>query len=183
MTRSILVVDPNPTRRRMYQDALGARFKAYAVAHSQDVPASETFDIYWLSLRQSAGHGLEVGRDIKARDPRALVVVYGRADGQALPPRGKVERTWQIDVYVPYVPEASDLNATVDKALNAPRLGAMLAEVTNDPTSATNGSTARNARTTKTPGSASEPSWAQLLKAPVTGETLKQLMKKDLFSG
>ena len=185
MSRSILVVDPNPTRRRLYHDALQARFNAYGVAHTNDVPDGEKVDVYWISLRQSVGHGLELGRALKAKHPDALVVVYGRPDGEALPQRGKVERTWQIDVYVPYVPEGNDIVATVDKALKLPRLGAALTEVVADPFSRT-GPTQRTAPYRTVGGNVPEPkgqvlTWSELLLAPITTNTLRQLLKKDIF--
>lgn len=187
MPTSILVVDPNPTRRRMYHDALRSRFNAYGVAHTHDVPMGETFDVFWISLRQAEGHGLELARDLKARNSSSLVVVYGKPDGRAVPGRGRVERSWQIDVFVPYVPDGADINATVDKALKQPRLGAALTEVLDDPFSHT-GPTARSA--SQRPASVPppertihSPSWGELIRSPLNTETLRQIMKKDLFGG
>lgn len=185
MSRTILVVDPQPARRRAYLEALQSRFSAYGVAHTHDVPAGEAFEIYWVSLRQSVGHGLELGRDLKARNPSALVVVYGKPDGKSVPPRGRVEKTWQIDVYVPFVPEGSDINVTVDKALQSPRLGATLTEATLDPFSENAPQqTVAPYRTAGGPLGESKgdvPTWSELLLGPISTQTFRQLMKKDLF--
>lgn len=163
-----VLIEPNRTRRAEYERALGSDVVLHATGEPGSEIALPDVDLALIALKQTHGHGLDVGKAIKARFPNARVVVYGKLEGGANPAR--IKERWGVDTHMPYIPEVSDI-AALAGTLRANRQRALAAE---------------SARSVPPRAGASGPSdqqaWGQLLREPVSAQSLKALLKKDLFS-
>lgn len=160
-----VLIEPNRTRRAEYERALGAD----VVLHSTGEPAAEValpeVQIALIALKQTYGHGLDVGKALKARYPEARVVVYGKLEGGASAQR--IRERWGIDTHMPYIPEVSDI-AALAGTIRANRQRALAAE-------------AARSVPPRPPTPDDQKAWGELLREPVSKQSLKALLKKDLF--
>jgi hypothetical protein len=178
---------------------------AYSVANSADIPVQEVFDVYSIALRQATGHGLALGRDLKQKYPRSKVIVYGKPDGRGAPPRGKVEASWGVDQFIPFVPDASDVGVIVRSLLKGQAAAVSTPPLTSNtrPANASNPTADPRLRTippgqpaSSPPAHAAprilaeraaegkdddEPTWSELINAPLSLDTLGQMLRKDMF--
>lgn len=155
MSVRVLLVDSNASRRAELERLL-ARYPVVSVTEPAQVPAGP-FDVALLSHAQATGHGLELGRTLKRRDKSTYVVVYGR------PPAGltvgpTATTTWEVDKILAPTAQATDILAVIESKLHA-RLRAE-----------------RNAAQ-----AAANPGWGELLKQPVSKESMKKLLTKDIL--
>ncbi len=163
----VLLLDPNRARRDAYRWALHKDIVVQAFGDATEVSQVSVLDMAIVALRQTTSHGLEIGKELKAKFPRATVVVYGKIEGQAT--SGKVNERWRIDTHMPFLPEPADIAALVESARLAEQR-VIAAEA------------AKN-RPSVPPTPRPEQAWRELLTEPVTQETLKTMLKKDVFSG
>jgi DNA-binding NtrC family response regulator len=160
MPVNIVLIDPNRSRRLAYEQLLTGDVVLHSLA-DPEAANMLAIDLAIIALRQTNGHGLSIGKDLKTRHPDATVVVYGKLEGATS--AGKVKERWGVDVHMPFVPEPTDIAALLATAkLAQQRRAAAAAERGRPPTR-------------------SNPGWGELLREPVTSESLKAVLKKDLF--
>jgi DNA-binding NtrC family response regulator len=160
MPVNIVLIDPNRSRRLAYEQLLTGDVVLHSLA-DPEAANMLAIDLAIIALRQTNGHGLSIGKDLKTRHPDATVVVYGKLEGATS--AGKVKERWGVDVHMPFVPEPTDIAALLATAKLAQQRRAAAA--------------AERGR----PPPRSNPGWGELLREPVTSESLKAVLKKDLF--
>ncbi len=161
MPVNIVLIDPNRSRRLTYEQLLTGDVVLHSLADPEAAANVLAIDLAIIALRQTNGHGLSIGKELKTRHPDATVVVYGKLEGATS--AGKVKERWGVDVHMPFTPEPSDIAALLATTkLAQQRQIAAAAE------------RARQANR-------SNPRWGELLREPVTSESLKAVLKKDLF--
>ena len=156
----IVLIDPNRSRRLTYEQLLTGDVVLHSLEDPEAAASVLTIDLAIIALRQTNGHGLAIGKDLKTRHPDATVVVYGKLEGASS--AGKVKERWGVDVHMPFTPDPSDIAALLATAKLA-RQRQVAAERARESTR-------------------SNPGWGELLREPVTSESLKTVLKKDLFS-
>lgn len=159
----VLLVDPNRARRQSYEDVLKGDVVVTSLGDANEAQAVPLVEVAVIALRQTTGHGLELGRAIKAKHRTATVVVYGKVEGST--PATKLKERWAVDLHMPFLPPAGDIAALVETVrLAQQRVVA-----------------AEAARTRPAATRSSSPGWGELLREPITSETIKTLLKKDVF--
>ncbi len=162
----LLLLDPNRARRDAFHGVMHRDIVVQSLGDSALMTEVTMVDVAIIALRQTTGHGLQVGKALKLAYPRATVVVYGRIEGAGGSPTGgpsKVNERWGIDTHMAFVPEPHDVAALVETArLAEQRIVAAEAAKTR-------------------PSAATGRSWRELLTGPMTTENLKSLLRKDLF--
>lgn len=134
-----------------------------SLGDANEAQAAPLVEVAVIALRQTTGHGLELGRAIKAKHRAATVVVYGKVEGST--PGTKLKERWAVDLHMPFLPPPADVAALVETVrLAQQRIVAAEA--------------ARNRPAAARP---SNPGWGELLREPVTAETIRTLLKKDVF--
>ena len=162
----VLLIDPVRARRQSFADALKVDVVVTAIGEAAEADAVPVVDVAVIALRQATGHGLELGRALKVKHPSATVVVYGKIEGATT--AAKIKERWGVDLHMPFVPQPADVAALADTArLAQQRLVAAEA--------------ARN-RPPPPRFKSLDPGWGELLREPVTTETIKTNLKKDVFS-
>lgn len=160
----LLLVDPNSARRDAYHAVLHRDIVVQSLGDPALLTEVSVVDVAVIALRQTAGHGLDLGRALKAKHPNAVVVVYGKVEGQAATAR--LAERWGIDTHLSFIPEPRDVAALAETArLAEQRVMAAHAVKTwpPEPKQAT-------------------PTWRELLTGPLTAATLRTIARKELFS-
>lgn len=161
----VLLVDPNRARRQAFEAALSLDAYCTSIGDATEAVNAKDVDVAVISLRQTVGHGLELGRALKAKHPAANVVVYGKIDGEGAS-NVKVKERWGVDVHMPFLPQPADVTALVDTV--------RLARARDAAKEA--------ARLRPPPPPRAAPPWRELLTEPITSETLKTILRKDLLA-
>lgn len=165
MAVHLLLLDPNRARRDAFHQALHKDILVQSFGDDAQLAEVTVLDLAIISLRQTVGHGLLLGKALKAAHPRATVVVYGRIEGQAS--GQKFNERWRIDTHMPFIPEPHDIAALAETVrLAEQRILAAEAAKARPPA-----------------GKRTDPGWRELLTEPITTETLKTLLRKDMFGG
>lgn len=159
----VLLVDPNRARRQSYEDVIKGGVVVTSLGDANEAQAVPLVEVAVIALRQTTGHGLELGRAIKAKHPAATVVVYGKIEGSTA--ATKVKERWAVDLHMPFLPPAADIAALVETVRLAQQRVVAAEAAKNRPTAP---------RT-------SNPGWGELLREPVTAETIRTILKKDVF--
>ena len=110
-------------------------------------------------------NGLELGRALKLKYPAATVVVFGKIEGEGASTT-RVKERWGIDVHMPFLPQPADVAALVDTV----RL-ARARDVAKEA-----------ARLRPPEPRRADPAWRELLTEPITSETFKTILRKDLLA-
>ncbi len=161
----VLLVDPNRARRQTFEAALTLDAYCTSIGDATEAAAAKGVDVAVISLRQTVGHGLELGRALKLKYPAATVVVFGKIEGEGASTT-RVKERWGIDVHMPFLPQPADVAALVDTV----RL-ARARDVAKEA-----------ARLRPPEPRRADPAWRELLTEPITSETFKTILRKDLLA-
>jgi len=128
-TQSIVLVDPRPGRRSRILNSLKDQYAVVSCGtptQARRRVIERKPDLVLLSLRQIAGNGFQLSRQLRVDGAMGgrLVIVYGRPSGRAIDERARrqIERVWRVNRLVLAGEAGSELNdAVAELMLRRPR--------------------------------------------------------------